>query len=270
MSVLVLLSGGAARGAVQVAPIEHIAANREIAAVAGTSVGAINGAGVASLRFANIRRTWMQIDGTNDFQKLNFPDVWNGFYHLHPRLDDMLLEAGVLDFKIPFHVGVVDPARDRHVLLNLNGLQPRDAIDGIACSSQMPMTHVPTKFQGYVFTDGGVLNPLPTYPRYAKIGVQEIHAVFCVPNKRLPEVPQSKVDKAIPQAFRTLDIQSRDRIAKCHRRLKEWKRKHPEIRIFVYEPESWDAIGDAFDASPETIRSRLAHGVSMVRNRVEL
>lgn len=264
MKTALLLSGGGARGALQVAAIEAVGARADT--VCGTSVGAINGAAVAAKRIGQIRRFWEDIDGLRSFMRINL-DVWDGAYHLKP-LRRLLEEANVLRPILPFFVGCFDFGTGRHRLIEVKG-DPDHVWDCIQASASIPMQHEAVKLRGRWMGDGGVLSPLP--PLLDWETYDEVHAVFCTPtDPRLPEIGQEKCNSAIEQAERALEVVVHRSVVRCAERLREWKRRRPSMRIVVYEPAGWEHVGKSFDADEETIRRRLAHGAEMVRAAREL
>ena len=264
MKTALLLSGGGARGALQVAAIEAVA--DRVHTVCGTSVGAINGAAVAARKPGVLREFWDGIDGVSKFMRVE-PDLWNGIYGLGP-LHRLLEDAGVLRPVLPFFVGCFDFATARHRLVEVEG-DPDQVWACIQASASIPLQHEAVKLGGRWTGDGGVASPLPPLRDWETF--DEVHAVFCTPTSPgLPEVSQDVCNRGLEQAERALDFLIHRSVIRCAARLLEWKRRRPSMRIVVYEPTSWEHVGKSFDAHEQTIRRRLAHGAEMVRTAREL
>lgn len=262
MQVAVVLSGGGARGALQVAAVERLAARATT--WAGTSVGAINACAAASGRVRELRAFWDSIDGAGDFQGRQL-DPWNGLASLRP-LERVMREVGALAPRVPTWVGVFDYARSVARLERLHG--DADAVwEAVRCSASIPLQHEPASLRGEWLGDGGIDAPLPPVPpgRF-----DEIHAVFCAPHLPLPELAADEVNGPLEQAARALDHVVSRSVARCHAELERYKREHPSTRVFVYEPESWADVGPTFDASRARIQARLRHGAWMAASPVEL
>ena len=270
--VLVLLSVGGARGAQQVAPCEFIHREHGIDAIGGSSVGAINASGVACGKVERLRGIWANVKGVRSFMKLQ-PDIWNGAYQMNPLGKLMEAEAVLGNYIMPFHVGVFWHGTRRHSTLRVPQ-RPDKAWEYVRASASIPLQHGRVKLKGRWVGDGGILHPIPTYRNWRLF--DEIHVVFCAPNKRLPAIPEEAVNRGFEQADNALDVRSTLFIKRCHDRLRRWKSLSPSTHIFVYEPRDWvdgdggDIVGPTFDADPRTIRRRLDHGDWMVENRTEL
>lgn len=267
MEYLLLLSGGAAKGAFQVPIVEHLVDKIGYPAhVAGTSIGAGNGAAVASKKIKKLRKLWNLINETSDFQSLN-PDLWNGFSSLS-RYKNMLIENDMLDIKdIKLTVGIVDLATARHRLIDLNPLNQEDRLDAIIASSTQPLIHERTKFKNRWSVDGGifaVIPPIPNFERY-----EEIHVVTCFPiNTQREIVNQKQVDSGLSQAFRSIDIMTSIIMSNDIARLKQQATSNKNI--YLYAPPTWESIGLPFEASAEIIEARFKLGEKIAQNPIPI
>ena len=262
----VLLSGGGARGALQMAAIEHLARQGNVARWCGSSIGAVNGLAAACQRVSDLRRTWQRIDSASDFMRAN-PDFWQGLYSLRP-LRRMINKGEFFGPRQDLWVGVFDYATARHKMVHVNPLSAEDQIDAVLCSAAIPGIHEGEEFQGAALGDGGVAKVLPGLPDWRDF--DEIHAVFCQPRQKLKKLRQKDVSSASERVSRAMDYIAHRTVVADHARLRLYKRKKPELRIFVYEPESWHIVGPTFDAARDTITRRLEHGQWMVEHRTEL
>lgn len=261
-TVAVLLSGGGARGALQLAAVERLAPIAT--AWAGTSVGAINACAAASGRVRELVDFWGQIDGASDFQRSQI-DVWGGLTSLAP-LEREMRRRQALQPRAPTWVGVYDYQRAEHRLLRLRGSEDQ-VWAAVRCSASIPIQHEPAAIGEDWLGDGGIDQPLPPVPpgRY-----DEVHAVFCAPDLPLRRLDPRRVNGPLEQAARAIDHLVARSVALCHARLRRYKRKNPGTRVYVYEPVSWDETGPTFAADRTTIRDRIEHGRWMANNPVEV
>lgn len=261
--VLVVLAGGGARGALQVALVERLA--HRATAWAGTSVGALNACAAASHRVDRIRPLWEGVDGAGTFQRRNL-DVWDGLHHLAPLRRLMTRERMLVPLD-PLWVGVFDYGRGEHELVRVDG-SPDRVWACVQASSSQPVIHEAVELDGRWAGDGGVVAPLPPVPPGAW---DEVHAVFCVPTTVAPPaLEQDQVSSALEQAGRAVDVLVHRSIEGCRRALFDYARAHPHTRVRLYEPASWSVVGPTFDARPDTIRRRLEHGARMAAHPVEV
>lgn len=265
--VCVLLSGGGARGALQVAALERLAPRAT--AYAGTSVGAVHACAAASGRVEHVRAFWLDVDRVGVFMRRQL-DVWNGLYSLEP-LRRWMVELDALAPRDPLWVGTYDYARAEHRLLRVSGTTtwtPAAVWAAICCSASIPFQHEPARhITGEWLGDGGIDQPLPPVPPGE---YDEVHAVFCVPRGPLPRLRPEDVSGPVEQFARALDHFVARAVARCHAGLRRYKRAHPNTRVLVYEPVSWAEVGATFDASEDRIRARLDHGRWMADHPVEI
>jgi len=263
------LSGGAAYGAVQVLVI--LALIDELGpptAVFGTSVGSVNGALVASDRAHELIGTWMSILSSGWFQKPNL-DFWNGLMSMAPLVRELRERRALVHLKRRFYVGAVDIAAERHQLININDLDYDDRIDAVISSSSQPFIHEHVQVMGRYHFDGGVEHVIPPVddPKL----YDSIHAICCTPptrRARRRKRPQSEVAQAWEQAGVAFDLLLSRVVRDDVRRLRRYSGVTPTT---LYAPESWDDLGQSFDASPGIIKQRLFEvGPAMWESRKRL
>lgn len=265
MSVLVLLSGGGARGALEVPLVERLAPRAT--AWAGTSVGAIHAAAAASGKADVIRGVWESVEGIQDFMSRQL-DAWNGLYSLNPILRKMD-ELDALAPVQPLWLGTYDYASARHRLVEASPRWTRDQVAAmVKCSASIPLTHEPAcDLQGRPCGDGGIDAPLPPIPAGKW---SEIHAVLCVPSEALPLLELDRVNGPLEQASRALDHMVSASVQRCVANLRKYKRQYPDTTIVLYQPYGWAHVGPTWQADRATIRARLGHGEWMADHGVEL
>jgi NTE family protein len=180
-----VLSGGGAKGAFQLGALEALAdagfgtAGRPYARVAGTSVGALNGAMVAAGRGPGgtnaLGELWRSIGARDVFRKRSIPALllhgllWKlglrrhgplGLYSNAPLR--ALIERYLGDcprFEVPFSAGRVD----LHTGVYESEVHPGTPhfVDEILASTAIPVTWPPVWIDGHPFVDGGVREITP-------------------------------------------------------------------------------------------------------------
>ena len=186
MSVAFVLSGGASLGAMQVGMLRALI-ERDIRPdmIVGTSVGAINGAFVAS--------HGPTLDSLHELE-----DLWRGVHRgdvfpLEPLTGLLgflgirrnlvpgaalkrlvarnLLHERLEDLPIPLHVVACDVLTGTEVLLSEGGL-----VDAILASAAIPGVLPPVDWDGRLLIDGGVVNNTPI-SHAITLGAQQIYVL---------------------------------------------------------------------------------------------
>jgi NTE family protein len=166
-----VLSGGAALGAIQVGMLRALY-EREIEPdlIVGTSVGAVNGAFIASRPFTQastdeLAGIWRRLDRGQVFP-LNPVSGFLGFFgarrHLVPErgLHDLLLDH--IEFErleqasVPFHVITTDVMTGSEVRLSRG-----PALDAVMASAAIPGVFPPVRWGQRHLMDGGIANHAP-------------------------------------------------------------------------------------------------------------
>lgn len=265
-----LLSGGAAFGALQIGPIEVLTkALGSPATVCGCSVGAEHALMVGEGREKELRPMWkneVAKKGKKWFMAHNL-DIHRGLFTLNPLRKEMEGRKAGKKLILDTRVGVTDLATKQHRLIHLNRLKWKQRIDATICSSCQPLIHERERFMGRWLNDGGVKHVLPTLPDHN--GYDFIAAVFCSPvgeDREHDELPQEKVNGGIEQALASLDVFMDTTVQHDYRRVKRWV-KTPRV---IFAPSSWKAIGESFNADEEWVNKRLAEGDRMAQNPVWL
>lgn len=169
MTVAFVLSGGASLGAQQVGMLRAMAeAGIEPDLIVGTSVGAINGAWVASRHDAGIgglAEVWGRLS-----REAVFPTKpLLGLLGFLGRRRNLVPADGIRrilrrnltfdrmeDASIPFHVIATDLLSGMDQCISTGG-----AIDAITASASIPGVLPPVRIDGRDYVDGGVLNNTP-------------------------------------------------------------------------------------------------------------
>jgi NTE family protein len=206
VSVGFVLSGGASLGAVQAGMLQALY-ERGIApdVIVGTSVGAINGAYIASRRQApatahGLAEVWRTVRRAEVFP-FNLATALIGFSGRHNylvpngplrRLIDAQLQFDRLEqAPIPFHVVTVDlfTGRERR-------LSQGPALDAILASASIPGVFAPVEWGDTELIDGGVANNTPISHALA-LGCDRIYVLPTGAACALTEAPRGALAMAV-------------------------------------------------------------------------
>ena len=157
------LSGGAARGLAHIGVLKALEEESiPIDMIAGTSAGAVIGAGYAKEREAAILEEialgvdWKKLAHLVD---LNLILLWKGFVQGQIGCAQWGIDYPLLsleDLEIPFAVVAADVESMEEIVIN-NG----SVIDAVRASISMPVIFTPMKWGDKFLIDGGVVNPMP-------------------------------------------------------------------------------------------------------------
>ena len=205
MTTAFVLSGGASLGAVQVGMLRALADEGVTPdLIVGTSVGALNGAWIASRPDAAgidaLADLWLSLSRQEIFPTHPIAGLL-GFLgrrpHLIPSgglrrmLSEQLGFARLEDAPIPFHVVATDVISGTDVLLSSG-----DAVDAIAASAAIPGIFPPVNINGRGLMDGGVVNNTPLSHAVA-LGADRVWVLPTGYSCDLPALPQSALTMAL-------------------------------------------------------------------------
>jgi NTE family protein len=234
MTTAFVLSGGASLGAVQVGMLRAMA-DEGITPdlIVGTSVGALNGAWVASRPDAAgidaLADLWLSLSRKEIFPTHAIAGLL-GFLgrrpHLIPSsgLRRMLSEqvgfTRLEDSPIPFHVVATDVISGTDVLLSSG-----DAVDAIAASAAIPGIFPPVNIDGRGLMDGGVVNNTPLSHAVA-LGADRVWVLPTGYSCDLPALPHSALTMALHALTLTVN----------HRLAVDVARFEPAVELHVVPP----------------------------------
>jgi NTE family protein len=194
-----VLSGGAALGAIQVGMLAALYERGiEPDLIVGTSVGAVNGAFIASRPFApattdELAEIWRKLDRGQVFP-LNPVSGFLGFFgarrHLIPErgLSDLLLEHvgfGRLEqASVPFHVITTDVLNGAEVRLSEG-----PAVDAVMASAAIPGVFPPVRWGSRRLMDGGIANHAPISDA-VELGAERVYILSTGAACELAEPPR--------------------------------------------------------------------------------
>jgi NTE family protein len=204
--VAFVLSGGASLGAIQVGMLRALV-ERDIRpdVIVGTSVGAVNGAFLASREFTadtveELAELWR---GVRRGQVFPVEPLTGLLGFLGARRN--LVPAGALrrlvarhvpfdrleELPIPLHVVACDLLAGEEVLISEGPL-----VDAVLASAAIPGVLPPVEWQGRVLVDGGVLNNTPL-THALELGAREVYVLPTGSACALAEVPHGAIGMVV-------------------------------------------------------------------------
>lgn len=171
--VAVAFGGGGARGIAHIAVIEALdELGVRPVAIAGSSIGAIFGAGMAAgMSGADIRAYTLETIGNRSavlnrlwsLGPASMRDGIGGFRLGHFNLERILeaflppdIPQDFADLKIPLKIAVTDYYGQAEVMVENGNLHT-----AIAASAAIPGLFMPVRIHGRIMVDGGIFNPIP-------------------------------------------------------------------------------------------------------------
>ena len=193
-----VLSGGASLGAIQVGMLRALY-EREVAPdlIVGTSVGAINGAFIASrpptaATAQKLAHVWHEI-GRGQVFPLNPLTGFLGFFgardhfvsdeSLRALIDDNIEFVELEQAPIPFHVIATDLLSGRELRLSRG-----DALEAVMASAAIPGVFAPVEWDGRKLIDGGVSNNAPI-AHAIELGAERVYVLPTGSACDLPDPP---------------------------------------------------------------------------------
>jgi len=178
--VALALGAGGARGLAQIGVIEAIQARGlRIAAVAGSSSGALVGGVFAAGKLAEFRAAIEALDRGAFLRLLSDPALGEGgLFHGHRLVPD------IEPLPVPFTAVAVDLLRQRVVWLRSGPLW-----QALRASFAIPGLFTPAVVHGRELVDGGLLAPLPI----TATRLSDAHRLIAVDMHGWPQRPQGKL-----------------------------------------------------------------------------
>ena len=158
--VALVLAGGGARGVAHIGAIEELEERGfEIAAVAGTSMGALIGGMYASGHLDAFKKWMCSLDKYKVFGLVDFTISSEGLVKgdrvIH-AMEELVPDVRIEQMPVPFAAVAADLLTGREVVFDRGGLY-----DAIRASISIPSVFQPVRRDGMVLVDGGTVNPLP-------------------------------------------------------------------------------------------------------------
>lgn len=158
--VALVLAGGGARGVAHIGAIEELERSGfEIAAVAGTSMGALVG-GMYASGYLEPFRDWMYaLDKYKVFGLVDFALSSEGLVkgnRVMEAMKELVPDVKIEQMPVPFAAVAADLLTGHEVVLERGGLY-----DAIRASISIPSVFRPVRRGGRILIDGGTVNPMP-------------------------------------------------------------------------------------------------------------
>ncbi len=265
MKRVLILSGGAFRGAVQLPVIKYLLEKYEYDMIYGTSVGSVNGVLAAQGEFELLKEIWDNVSGKQDMLKLMWYWPFRGLYSLAPMRALLEKHVSLDKIKIPFAAGVVSYTDGEYYNLDTRKMtEDKQLWDAVQASSCMAGIMVPEYMEingeTHLGVDGGFRNIFPV-PDEASEYCFDV--VSCTPLDRMA-MKESKDSRWILDLLvKAIEIFEDEIFDKD---LAELKSKAGEGCVTVYAPQSYP--GSALDGSPEAIRRRYELGEEAILHPV--
>ena len=277
---ILLLSGGGAKGSFQAGVIEQLYnSGWKADVVAGISVGALNGAMVATGRAMRLTGLWRNISPEMVYKergklragwryllhKVGVKRADLGYYDNSPLFDTLRVNLGN-KYSTDFYCGSVDISTGEYVDHRaLKGMVPWNMIDQVVASTAIPLVFDPVHIGDEVHVDGGVrhMNPISTVLRHYE--PSEIVIITCSPYKRdwqterrvtdIVDIAKNSLDILLGEIFEK-DLREFERINHLVRQankqgvvLKNRNGKiYTDYTARLYQP--YDSLGDSLNFTP--------------------
>lgn len=201
-----VLSGGGAKGAYQIGVIRGLGGGASCDHIYGTSVGAINGAGLSYLGAAATENLWKAIKGNSDIYKRRYISwMWSDGYHHFGPLEKAankyiggVFRTSLTVTKVSYRTGEIKYCCNRE-------RKPEEFRKDIIASSVIPFFM--SSVDGWV--DGGVREQIPIL-KAIQDGHKDITVILTSPIKDNPSPWKPSFPKIVSSGLRAVDIQSHE------------------------------------------------------------
>ncbi|WP_302151997.1 patatin-like phospholipase family protein [uncultured Alistipes sp.] len=178
--VALALAGGGARGVAHIGAIEELERRGyEIAAVAGTSMGALVGGMYAAGHLEEFKEWMCSLDRYKVFGLVDFTFSAEGLVKGSRVIDamkELIPDMRIEQMRLPVTAVSADLLTGREVVIERGGLY-----DAIRASIAIPSVFRPVHRDGMVLTDGGIVNPMPVNRVRREAGDLLVAVDVCAP-----------------------------------------------------------------------------------------
>ncbi len=158
--ISLVLSSGGARGLAHIGVIERLEEEGfEIAAIAGSSIGAVIGAFYACGQLETYKKWVLNLDRLDLFNLFDFTISTKGFIKgdkLFRSLEELIDDRPLERLRIPFTAIATDIVNQKEVLFESGSMYT-----ALRASTAIPTVIRPVVKDGIELIDGGVINPMP-------------------------------------------------------------------------------------------------------------
>jgi NTE family protein len=162
-TVALVLGSGAARGHAHIGVIQALEERGyDIVSISGCSIGAIVGGVYAAGKLAEYREWAESLDRMKVIRLLDMSILKGGYIkgdRFFEKIEEMIGETDIASLPISYTSVAVDLLNQKEFWF-----QRGDLISAMRASSAIPSLVSPVAFNGRMYVDGGVLNPLPIIP----------------------------------------------------------------------------------------------------------
>ncbi len=279
-----VLSGGGGRGAYEIGALRYLYEMGVYpGVVAGTSVGSINGAAMASgMSLEEIENLWLNIRAKNIFKYSLWKSIKGIFQpYMSPFFDTAPLRKLLqkhLDFdkvkksEIKLFVSAVDIGRGEVKVFTNDEI----GIDHIVASASIPVIFPWTQIQGRTYWDGGIVANTPIVP-VLEAGARDIYAILLSPYKEdnVSELPKNKLqaiarllDFTLMGSFEMVfNSLSPTKVTDSHYRIK--KRGFGTSNLFIVEPKASLGLYSILNFSKKQAAELLGRGYEDAKNDLD-
>jgi NTE family protein len=171
-----VLSGGAAKGIYHIGALKAIREyGLNITAMAGSSVGGLNAAGLVFLDLERMEEMWDAFRFDNFYTAADSPDTSLSSQTGVRAVIEELITEDIFPVSRPVYVTVAD-SQGTPEYIDLAGRPRREVIDLLLATCAMPIVFSPVEFEGTAYQDGGVTDNLPVLPIYLD-GYRDVIAI---------------------------------------------------------------------------------------------
>jgi NTE family protein len=296
MSKILILSGGGAKGAFQAGVYQQLlSTGYQPDAVAGISVGALNGAMIATGRAERMLRVWENISPKKVLKKnnllesakkfithklgigfLNKGDQPLGYYSNKP-LRKLLTSNIGQKFIMDYYCGTVNMHNlEYHTHTARKMMVPYTYIDKILASTAIPLVFNPIEIYGELHVDGGIRHMSPLKAILREESPTEIRIILCNKYRGYHSEDRGNVSDVIDLTKRTLDtllneifMKDLREFERVNRLVKQAHEKGYELeksngvpyknyKTYLYEP--LESLGDSLNFNKDQALKNMEHG----------
>lgn len=300
-TIALVLSGGGAKGAFQVGALEVFYEHGyHFDMLSGVSVGALNGAMIATDQFQALRRLWQTIDKDDILNSRSLAQVIQQFILYKIGIADpprglngngplrRLLSSHLYgkQVKVPFHFGFVSLEKGNYVNATIRQDGHRineDDILRVLASSAIPVQFDPVDFYGQTLVDGGIRNISPI----AEVLPYNPDEVVIIPTEPITDRQENKkVNDILEIAKRTIDVMLEEIFKEDIKRFVQINRLVGQAArhdITLEKPNGMpyqyidarivaptDILGDSLNFDPDKLQERYERGQKRAKEVLDL
>jgi len=211
MKLVVVLSGGGAKGSYQVGALDAISkmdgVEDLVVAYTGVSVGSLNAALAAQHGMGEMNRIWRPIRGKNIYKKYGkIRSAWRlvtkGGARSSKPLRKLIKKYVRVGMGKPSYAGASDIDLGTYKTFSS---RESSYLDGLVASSAIPGVLPPVKINGRRYFDGGLLNVTPL-GHALSLDADALIIISCSPYPSLPHEPVTGKLEGISLIMRTISM----------------------------------------------------------------